>query len=66
MMHQKVESLVDLNDRPERNTVIQKDDIVSLTIDINLLSVEKFLEKYCSENPTECSTMRISCKKRKR
>ncbi len=51
MTHQTTDSSVILYGRPKRDTIIQKDDVVSLTIDCNLLSVEEFIEKYCSEEP---------------
>ncbi len=47
MIHQGVEPTVTLNDRPKRDTIIQRDDVISLKIDINLLSVDEFITKYC-------------------
>lgn len=47
MMHQKCESLIKFNDRPIRDKIIQKDEVISLIIDINLLSVDEFILKYC-------------------
>ena len=41
--------------RPVRETIIQKDEIVSLVIDINLLSVDEFMKKYCSSSSQEPS-----------
>lgn len=32
--------------RPLRNTIISKDEITGLTIDLNLLTVEEFIQKY--------------------
>ncbi len=49
MTHQTVDSTVILYGRPKRDTIIQKDDIVSLKIDCNLLSVDEFIDKYCSK-----------------
>jgi hypothetical protein len=41
------------SDRPVRDTVIEKDDITSLIIDLNLLSADDFLRKYCLTTSTE-------------
>ena len=41
--------------RPVRETIIQKDEILSLIIDLNLLSVDEFMEKYCSSSSQESS-----------
>lgn len=35
-------------DRPDRETIIDNDDIIGLKIDLNLLSTEEFIKKYCS------------------
>ncbi len=53
MMHQAIDSALQFNDRPDRETVIQKDDIISLKIDLNLLSVEEFIQKYCTATTAE-------------
>ena len=53
MKHQTVQPAVKLNDRPIRDTIIQKDDIISLIIDVNLLSVDEFIFKYCLTTTTE-------------
>lgn len=55
MMHQKCEALIKLNDRPVRELIIQKDEIISLIIDINLLSVDEFIRKYCYSCTQESS-----------
>lgn len=34
--------------KPERDTCISKDEIMSLVIDLNNLTVDEFLNKYCS------------------
>ena len=34
--------------RPKRETMIDHDDIISLKIDLNLLTTDEFIEKYCS------------------
>jgi hypothetical protein len=46
MMHQRIEPYVTLDDRPERETIIEKDEIVSLVIDTETLSTIDFYEKY--------------------
>jgi hypothetical protein len=53
MKHQSVQPAVKLNDRPIRDTIIQKDDIISLIIDVNLLSADEFICKYCLTTTTE-------------
>ncbi len=53
MMHQAIDSSLQFNDRPDRETIIQKDDIISLKIDLNLLSVEEFIQKYCTSTTAE-------------
>ena len=55
MMHQKCEPLITFNDRPIREAIIQKDEIISLVIDINLLSVDEFIQKYCYSCTQESS-----------
>jgi hypothetical protein len=46
MQHHKVEPFVTLDDRPERDTVIEKDEIISLVIDIETMSTVDFYQKY--------------------
>lgn len=55
MMHEIIKPQVNNDDRPIRETIIQKDEIVSLVIDINLLSVDEFMKKYCSSSSQESS-----------
>lgn len=50
MIHQRAETFVSLDDRPNRNTIIEKDEILSLIIDVEILPTEKFYEKYFSTN----------------
>lgn len=50
MMHQRVEPYVILDDRPERETVIEKDEVIGLIIDIETLSPVDFYKKYFSFN----------------
>ncbi len=45
-MHQRVEPYVTLDDRPERDTVIEKDEVMSLIIDVEVLGIEEFYDKY--------------------
>lgn len=63
MMHQTIDSSLMFNDRPQRDTVIQKDDVISLKIDLNLLSVEEFIQKYCEPAAHEESHLRIVYRK---
>ena len=49
MMHQPVgqnRSEVDFNDRPEHPTVIQKDEVLDLLIDLGTLDTEYIYAKY--------------------
>ena len=46
MMHQRGEPYVTLDDRPERDNVIEKDEILSLIIDIETLSTVEVYDKY--------------------
>jgi hypothetical protein len=48
MMHQRVEPFVTLDDRPDRDTIIEKDEVLSLIIDIETLSIKDFYKKYFS------------------
>ncbi len=48
MMHQRVEPYVTLDDRPNRDNIIEKDEIMSLIIDVETMSIEDFYEKYFS------------------
>jgi len=45
-MHQRLESSVRLNDRPDRDEIINKDEIVGLIIDLETLSPEDLNSKY--------------------
>lgn len=46
-MFQPIESSSLTTDRkPERDTIIEKDEIISLKIDLEVLSPEEFLKKY--------------------
>jgi hypothetical protein len=46
MMNQRVEPFVTLDDRPDRDTVIEKDEIISLIIDLETLSIADLYDKY--------------------
>lgn len=48
MMHQRVEPYVTLDDRPDRDTVIEKDEVMSLIIDVETMSTTDFYDKYFS------------------
>ncbi|MFP4165422.1 MAG: hypothetical protein ACLFQB_13120 [Chitinispirillaceae bacterium] len=48
MMHQRVEPYVTLDDRPDRDTVIEKDEVMSLIIDMETMSTTDFYDKYFS------------------
>lgn len=52
MMHQPVHLPEILSGRPKRDTVIQKDEIISLKIDLQVLSTDKFLAKYFGTRPS--------------
>jgi hypothetical protein len=47
-MHQRSEPFVTLDDRPDRETVIEKDEILSLIIDIETMSTSDFYNRYFS------------------
>jgi hypothetical protein len=40
---------ITLSNRPKRDKIIQRDEIVSLKIDLNLLSVDEFIAKHCKK-----------------
>ncbi|NLD95128.1 MAG: hypothetical protein GX639_20965 [Fibrobacter sp.] len=46
MYDQGVEPNVSLDDRPVRETVIEKDEIISLIIDIETMDSREFYKKY--------------------
>jgi hypothetical protein len=48
MMHQRVEPYLTLDDRPDRDTVIEKDEVLSLIIDVETMSTVDFYNKYFS------------------
>ena len=47
-MHQRIEPEVNFDDRPEREEVIEKDEILGLIIDLETLSPEDFFSAYFS------------------
>lgn len=53
MMHQRVEPFVTLDDRPDRDNVIEKDEILSLIIDVETMSMTEFYKKYFSYEEKE-------------
>jgi hypothetical protein len=46
MMHQRIDSAVKLNDRPLRDEIIDKDEIIGLIIDLETLSPDDLDKKY--------------------
>ena len=50
MMHQRLESSRRLNGRPERNEIIEKDEIMGLIIDLETMSPEDLHSKYFKIN----------------
>ena len=49
MMHQQYEPDLTLDDRPDRDEVIEKDEIIGLIIDLETMSAENFFATYFSE-----------------
>jgi hypothetical protein len=50
MTNQRGEQYVALDDRPERENVIEKDEILSLIIDIEIMSTADFYKKYFNQS----------------
>ena len=48
MINQRGEPYVTLDDRPERENIIEKDEILSIIIDIEIMSAIDFYGKYFS------------------
>ncbi len=48
MMHQRIDLPKRLGRRPSRGSVIQKDEIISLKIDLQVLSPQELIDKYFS------------------
>ncbi len=48
MLHQRVDPFLTLDDRPDRDTVIEKDEILSLIIDVETMTTVDFYNKYFS------------------
>lgn len=46
MMHQQIETTHLFSGRPERETVIEKDEIISLIIDMETMEVNEFYGHY--------------------
>ena len=55
---------VSLQGRPHRDTVIDHDDLVSLKIDLETLSTDAFLGKYCETDPFVDLPPRITYRRR--
>lgn len=49
MMHQQYEPDLTLDDRPDREEVIEKDEIIGLIIDLETMSAEELFTTYFSE-----------------
>lgn len=49
MMHQQYEPDLTLDDRPDREEVIEKDEIIGLIIDLETLSADDFFASYFAE-----------------
>ena len=50
MMHQRIEPELNLDDRPEREEVIKKDEIIGLIIDLETMSPADFYSAYFSNH----------------
>jgi hypothetical protein len=51
MMHQRYEPVLTLDDRPEREDVIEKDEILGLIIDLETMDPDAFFKTYFSDSP---------------
>jgi hypothetical protein len=49
MMHQQFEPDLTLDDRPKREAIIEKDEIISLIIDLETMSADDFYTTYFAE-----------------
>jgi hypothetical protein len=47
MIRQPAGSYASLNGRPDRSIIIQKDEILSLRIDLETMTVDQIIGKYC-------------------
>jgi len=48
MLEQSIEQYLSLEDRPERDLVIEKDEVLSLIIDVETMTSTDFYRKYFS------------------
>ena len=48
MMHQRIEQELTLDDRPEREEIIEKDEIIGLIIDMETMSPRDLYQTYFS------------------
>jgi hypothetical protein len=48
MMHQQHEPNLTLDDRPDREVIIEKDEVIGLIIDLETLSADDFYATYFS------------------
>lgn len=51
MMHQRFEPAITLDDRPEREEVIDKDEIIGLVIDLETMTSEDVYKTYFPDLP---------------
>jgi hypothetical protein len=49
MMHQQYEPDLTLDDRPNREEIIEKDEVIGLIIDLETMSADDFYTAYFSE-----------------
>ena len=49
-MHQRFEPELTLDDRPDREEIIEKDEITGLIIDLETMSPDDFYATYFSDN----------------
>ena len=44
--NKRIEHINSLEKKPFRDTIIQKEEIISLVIDLNILTIKQLIEKY--------------------
>lgn len=49
MTKQSKNSKITFSNHPKRDKIIQRDEIISLLIDLHLLSADEFISKHCSK-----------------
>jgi hypothetical protein len=50
---------VSLDDRPERDSIINHDEIISMRIDLEILTADQFCAKYCDQVQNKKSTHQL-------